>query len=58
MAQKNKYKVKTKPSGFGDTFKGLAKILGISSAGASTNEGGSRSYTPNQQPMKNIRRTN
>jgi len=52
-----KYKVKTKPKGFGDTFKGLAKILGISKAGAATNDSGSRSYTPNQQPMQNIRRS-
>jgi len=57
MADTNKYKVKTKPKGFKDTFKGLAKILGISSAGASTNDSGSRTYSPNQQPMQNIRRT-
>lgn len=57
MANKSKYKVKTKPKGFGDTFKGLAKILGISKAGASTNDSGSRTYSPNQQPMQNIRRS-
>ena len=55
--EKKKYNVRTKPSGFGDTFKGLAKILGISKAGAATNSSGNRTYSPNQQPMQNIRRT-
>ena len=52
----SKYKVKTKPKGFKETFAGLARILGISKAGASeTNRGSTTS--PNRQPMKNIRRT-
>lgn len=57
MAQKSKYKVRTKPSGFGDTFKGLAKILGISKAGAGTLDDKNKTYSPNQQPMQNIRRS-
>ena len=52
----SKYKVKTKPKGFKETFAGLARILGISKAGASESKK-STTYSPNRQPMQNIRRT-
>lgn len=51
------YKIRTKPKGFKETFAGLARLLGISKAGASEKTRGSTT-SPNRQPMKNIRRTN